>query len=236
VTGSAVAITHVPFEDLGSVAEVLAERQFSVQTLDACTADLAAFEFRRPDLLVVLGGPIGAYETDAYPFLTPEILGIRRRLEARLPTLGICLGAQLMAVALGGAVRPGNRGKEIGWSSLSDGADAAACPALSELFAPGVQVLHWHGDTFDVPPGAAHLAATVRYPNQAFAMGHHALALQFHPEVQAAALERWYVGHACELGAARIDVAQLRADSQRHAPPLQEAARRLWRRWLDAAV
>jgi GMP synthase (glutamine-hydrolysing) len=236
VTGTAVAITHVPFEDLGSLAEVLAEKQFSVQTLDACTSRLSAFDFLGPELLVVLGGPIGAYETDVYPFLTPEIAGLRRRLEARLPTLGICLGAQLMAVALGGAVYPGASGKEIGWSSLTAGAAPAACPAVSELFAAGVQVLHWHGDTFDLPPGAAHLAGSPLYPNQAFAVGSHALALQFHPEVQAADLERWYVGHACELGAARIDVARLRAASQRHAPLLQQAARRLWRRWLDAAV
>jgi GMP synthase (glutamine-hydrolysing) len=236
VTDTAVAITHVPFEDLGSLAEVLAEKQFAVQTLDACTAKLAAFDFLKPRLLVVLGGPISVYETDVYPFLTPEILGIRRRLEARLPTLGICLGAQLMAVALGGTVYPGTSGKEIGWSPITAGPAAAACPAVSELFAPRVQVLHWHGDTFDVPPGAAHLASSQRYPNQAFAVGLHALALQFHPEVQGAALERWYVGHACELGAARINVPELRADAQRHAPLLQEAARRLWRRWLDAAV
>jgi GMP synthase (glutamine-hydrolysing) len=236
VTDEAVAITHVPFEDLGSLAEVLAEKQFSVQTLDACTAKLAAFDFLKPRLLVILGGPIGAYETSVYPFLTPEILGIRRRLEARLPTLGICLGAQLMAVALGGTLYPGTNGKEIGWSSVTAGLEAAACPAVSELFAPGVRVLHWHGDTFEVPPGAAHLASSQQYPNQAFAVGHHALALQFHPEVQAADLERWYVGHACELGAARIDVARLRADSQQQAPLLQQAARRLWRRWLDAAV
>jgi GMP synthase (glutamine-hydrolysing) len=236
VTAAAVAITHVPFEDLGSLADVLAEKQFCVQTVDACTSNLAAFDFLKPDLLVVLGGPIGAYETDVYPFLTPEISGIKRRLEARLPTLGICLGAQLMAVALGGAVYPGKNGKEIGWSAIGAGAEAASCPAVSELFAPGVQVLHWHGDTFDVPPGATHLAISGLYPNQAFAVGSHALALQFHPEVQAADLERWYVGHACELGAARIDVAKLRADSQRHAPVLQETARRLWRRWLDAAV
>jgi len=236
VTGAALAITHVPFEDMGAWAEALAEKQFTVQSIDACTAKLAALDFLKPDLLVVLGGPIGAYETEVYPFLSTEIVGIRRRLEARLATLGICLGAQLMAVALGGAVYPGRSGKEIGWSSVSPGPQAAACPAVSELFAPGVQVLHWHGDTFDVPPGAAHLAVSRAYPNQAFAVGHHALALQFHPEVQAAALERWYVGHACELGAARIDVAQLREDSRRHAPLLQEAARRLWRRWLDAAV
>ena len=158
---------------------------------------------------------------------------IRRRLQARLPTLGICLGAQLTAAALGAAVYAGNNGKEIGWAPLLAGADAGASPAVLELLAPGVQVLHWHGDTFDLPAGAAHLAATARYANQAFAVGRHALGLQFHPEVQAAALERWYVGHACELSAARIDIPQLRAAAERHAPALQDAARRCWRRWLD---
>ena len=229
----AVAITHVPFEDLGSLAGVLAERNFSVHIVDACTADLRSLDPLAADLLVVLGGPIGVYETDLYPFLVAERELIRRRLQARLPTLGICLGAQLMAAALGAAVYAGNNGKEIGWAPLLAGADAAAVPAVLELLAPGVQVLHWHGDTFDLPAGAAHLAATARYANQAFAVGRHALGLQFHPEVQAAALERWYVGHACELSAARIDIPQLRAEAERHAPALQEAARRCWRRWLD---
>jgi GMP synthase (glutamine-hydrolysing) len=232
---NAVAISHVPFEDLGSLAGVLAERQFAVQTLDACTAQLQIFDPLAPDLLVVLGGPIGVYETVLYPFLARELEAIRRRLQAHLPTLGICLGAQLMAAALGAAVYAGSNGKEIGWAPLSAGADAAACPAMAELLAPGVQVLHWHGDTFDLPAGAAHLAASARYANQAFAVDQYALGLQFHPEVQAAALERWYVGHACELGAARIDIPQLRAAAARHAPGLQQAGRRFWHCWLDAA-
>jgi GMP synthase (glutamine-hydrolysing) len=231
----AVAITHVPFEDLGSLAAVLGERNYAVQTVDACTADLQDLDPLAPDLLVVLGGPIGVYETDRYPFLSGELELIRRRVQSRLPTLGICLGAQLLAAALGAAVYPGRNGKEIGWAPLSAGADAANCPAMAELLAPGVQVLHWHGDTFDLPAGASHLAATGRYINQAFAAGPHALGLQFHPEVQAAALERWYVGHACELGAARVDIPQLRADAVRHAPALAAAARRFWRCWLDTA-
>jgi GMP synthase (glutamine-hydrolysing) len=231
----AVAMTHVAFEDLGSLAEVLAERGFSIQVLDACTAPRATFDELDAELLIVLGGPISAYESDVYPFLVGEIELIRRRLKARLPTLGICLGAQLMARALGAAVYPGGNGKEIGWAGVIPGSNAAACPAISELFGAGIAVLHWHGDTFDLPPGAAHLAASGRYPNQAYALGTHALALQFHPEVTAPALERWYVGHACELAAAGIDVPQLRADSARHAPSLQEPARRLWRRWLQDA-
>jgi GMP synthase (glutamine-hydrolysing) len=232
---NALAISHVPFEDPGSLGEVLRERGFALQMLDACTADPQAFAALNPDLLVVMGGPIGAYESQAYPFLVGEIALLRRRLQARLPTLGICLGAQLMAAALEAAVYPGTHGKEIGWAPLLAARDAAACPALEELLAPGMNVLHWHGDTFDLPAGAAHLAATTQYSHQAFALGASILALQFHPEVAATALERWYVGHACELAAARIDVPQLRAASARHAPLLQQAARRFWSRWLDAA-
>jgi GMP synthase (glutamine-hydrolysing) len=232
---SAIAITHVPFEDLGSLTGVLAERGFSVQTVDACTAAGPTLAALNPDLLVVLGGPIGAYETDIYPFLAEEIDLLRRRLQSRLPTLGICLGAQLMTVALGAAVYPGRNGKEIGWAPISAGSDAAACPAVAELCASQLEVLHWHGDTFDLPPGAAHLATSARYANQAYSIGQHALALQFHPEVGAAALERWYVGHACELGVAGMNIAQLRAASAQHAPPLEQAARRLWRRWLSDA-
>lgn len=232
---TAVALSHVAFEDLGSLAPVLEERGFTIRAVDACTADLPGLDPLGPDLLVVLGGPVGVYETQTYPFLSAEIALIRRRLQARRPLIGICLGAQLMAAALGAAVYPGKNGKEIGWSPISAGPEAGACPAIAELLAPAVQVLHWHGDTFDLPPGSAHVAATTQYPHQGFVLGAQALALQFHPEVQAAALERWYVGHACELAGARIDIARLRADSVRYTTELLPASRRFWRRWLDAA-
>ncbi len=166
MTRNAVAMTHVPFEDLGSLAGVLAERGFSVQSLDACTVPLDTLGSLTADLLVVMGGPIGAYETDVYPFLVAEIELIRRRVQAGLPTLGICLGAQLLAAALGAGVYPGQNAKEIGWAPISAGIDAASCPAMAELLAPGVAVLHWHGDTFDIPAGATHLAldCAVRQP------------------------------------------------------------------------
>ncbi len=231
---TALALTHVPFEDLGSLAQELSIRDYAVRIVDASTADLRAVDAFAPDLLIVLGGPIGVYETEAYPFLQRELQLLRARLARNAPTLGICLGAQLMAAALGARVYPGQQGKEIGWAGLTPGAAAAACPAIAELLIPNLPVLHWHGDTFDLPPGAAHLAASAQYPNQAWSIGENILALQFHPEVLTAGLERWYVGHAAELAGARINVPRLRRDGQAFGPALQAAAGPFWRRWLDA--
>jgi GMP synthase (glutamine-hydrolysing) len=230
---TALALTHVPFEDLGSLAEVLSARDYEVRIVDACTADLESVDALAPTLLIVLGGPISVYETEVYPFLHRELELLRQRLALNAPTLGICLGAQLMAAALGARVYPGVQGKEIGWAALAPGADATACPAMAELLIPDLPVLHWHGDTFDLPPGAAHLAASARYPNQAWSLGAGILALQFHPEVLTLALERWYVGHACELAAAQVDVARLRSDGRTFGAALYNAARRFWSRWLD---
>src|SRR5882757_5976683 len=98
---SVTALRHVAFEDLGSLEEIFAARQWPVTYIEAAVADWANFDPLAPDLLVVLGGPIGVNDVAAYPFLKPEIAAIKRRLEADKPTLGICLGAQLVASALG---------------------------------------------------------------------------------------------------------------------------------------
>jgi GMP synthase (glutamine-hydrolysing) len=231
-----LAIQHVAFEDLGSLGHEFALRAYSVQTVEASTPQFETLDLLAPELVVVLGGPIGVYEKDAYPFLKPEIDGLRGRLVRRLPTLGICLGAQLMAAALGAQVYPGKHGKEIGWSALRPGDSFGACPAIASLFAPDVQVLHWHGDTFDLPTGASHLASSELYPNQAWSLGERILALQFHPEVTADGLERWYVGHSCELAAAGMDIARLRAAGRKLEPAMYAAAQGFFRSWLDAAI
>lgn len=225
----AVIIRHLAFEDLGSLAPALSAAGYAVHYLeagvDALDAAVAA------DLLVVLGGPIGVYEDELYPFLRDELALIRNRLQAGRPVLGICLGAQLMAAALGARVYAGH-GKEIGWSAITP--IAAEDNVLAPLFAAGVQVLHWHGDTFDLPAGVRHLAASALYPHQAFAVGRHGLALQFHPEILGRNVERWLIGHACELGQAKLDIAALRAASQQQAPALERAAAQLWQDWLQA--
>lgn len=228
-------ITHVPFEGPGTLGEALVRAGFELRTWDASTDDLAAFDPMQPDLLVVMGGPIGVYEQCAYPFLRDEIRLLSERMAARLPTIGICLGAQLMAAALGADVFPGTNGKEIGWTALVPADGATNCPGFGSFLASGVKVLHWHGDTFDLPQGAALLASSPAYQNQAFAVGATVLALQFHPEVTSLELERWFVGHACELAQAGISVARLRADSRENSPALEEAAARFWQQWLAGA-
>ena len=233
---AALVLTHVSFEDAGSLGDELAARGLEVIVADACTVDLTALDTLSPALLVVMGGPIGVYEAGSYPFLQAELSLLAERLQRRLPTLGICLGAQLMAAALGAPVYPGRRGKELGWFTLEPGRDADSCPAMAELLSPPLPVLHWHGDTFDLPREAQHLAATPLYASQAWSVGQTILGLQFHPEVQARTLERWYVGHACELAGARIDVARLREQGRELAPPLYDAARRFFSRWLDGAL
>jgi len=229
--GTALAIRHVPFEDLGSFASPLRERGFAVAYRDAGLDDLGARDLLDADLLIVLGGPIGVYETREYPFLKGEIGMVERRLKAGRPVLGLCLGAQVMAMALGARVYKGKR-KELGWSPLAL-TDAGRKSALAELGAR-TAVLHWHGDTFDLPREAELLASTRLYAHQAFAWRPHALALQFHIETTARGLERWFVGHALEIASTRgVDLSKLRRETRRLAPRLEEKGPRVLEAWLD---
>ena len=230
---TALVIIHVAFEDLGSLGIELTNAGFNTQVIDACTANLRAIHPLDPDLVVVLGGPAGVYEQDAYPFIEVEIELLRSRLAAKRATLGICLGAQLMAAALGARVYPGTHGKELGWGPVHAGSDMGVPSWLAPLTRPELRVLHWHGDTFDLPAGTTRVAETSHYANQGFALGNYALALQFHLEVTVQGLERWYVGHASELGQAGICVRHLREESRTFGPKLETVASQVWRQWLD---
>jgi GMP synthase (glutamine-hydrolysing) len=233
-TPRALVLSHVTFEDLGTLEAPLLARGFDIENVNASQASFPLPQAESCDLLIVLGGPIGVYDDQDYPFLKDEIALIAQRLAARKPILGICLGAQLIAAALGARVCPGKQGPEIGWFPLQSAPNLIPPEWFAPLLAPSLSVFHWHGDTFDLPPGALPMAKSELYAHQAFAIGDCALALQFHPEVTAGGLESWYVGHACELGHAGISAASLRSAASLHAPALEQAATRFWNLWLDS--
>lgn len=225
------AIRHVHFEDLGTLEDVLTEQGVAIRYLEAGVDDLMASGRLGADLLVVLGGPIGAYEEDRYPFLAEELRIIEKRLARGLPTLGICLGAQLMARALGARVYPAPA-KEIGWAPVAL-TDAGMRSPLRHLAGAETPVLHWHGDTFELPQGATLLASTKVCANQAFSWKSAGLAIQFHAEVRPARIERWLIGHACELSAPSMpDLGSLRSDTIKYGPRLQTCARTIFVEWF----
>jgi GMP synthase (glutamine-hydrolysing) len=235
-TRRALVLSHVAFEDLGTLEAPLLERGFEIESVLGATAGFPLPQAESCDLLIVLGGPMGVYEQQAYPFLTDETTQIRQRLAARKPTLGICLGAQLMAAALGARVYPGANGKEIGWFPLQPVPIQAPPAWFAPLLADGLQLFHWHGDTFDLPLGVLPLASSELYANQAFAIDNFALALQFHPEITAPGLESWYEGHAAELTRADISIPTLRSAADQHAPALEVATHHFFNLWLDSVL
>jgi GMP synthase (glutamine-hydrolysing) len=235
-TRHALVLSHIVFEDLGTLEAPLRERGFEIESVVAATAHFPLTQAESCDLLVVLGGPMGVYEQRDFPFLTDEIACMRQRLEARKPVLGVCLGAQLMAAALGARVYPGPHGKEIGWSELQAAPNLAPPEWFSPLLKDGLSVCHWHGDTFDLPPGALHLVSSKLYANQAFSIEDYALALQFHPEVTASGLESWYAGHAKELQGAGISISALRSAAHEHGAALEAATGRFLNLWLDVVL
>lgn len=222
-----VAIRHLPFESLDAWEAPLRER-FELLYRDA--PQEGVLQDLDPDLLVVLGAPLGANDGVDYPFLDDTISLLRERLANNKPTLGICLGAQLMARALGADVQAGDM-PEIGWGKLDLAPDGMLSP-LRHL--DGVPVFHWHSDIFALPERARLLAGTPACAHQAFDLGSNILGLQFHPEVTAKNLETWYVGHHRNLQSPETPgVRVLREESQRHETALREAANACLVQWLD---
>lgn len=221
-------IQHSAFEDTGIFGEVIRDMGWNISVYNGGIDDLSR-PLREANLAIILGGPIGVYETDRYPFLVDELHSLEKRLADNRPTLGICLGAQLVAAALGARVYPGTS-KEIGWGEvhLTTQGHASCIAHLA-----GKNVLHWHGDTFDLPAGAERLASTARYENQAFSYGNNVLAMQFHAEIESSRIEQWLIGHTCELARSEIDVPRLRALSHQLAPHLRSFGTGLLCDWLD---
>ncbi len=225
-----VALRHLAFEDLGLLAPLLQDQGWRIHYYDLGVDELWRLDLGQVDLLVVLGGPIGAEEDERYPFLVEEVRLIRERLATRRPMLGICLGAQLIARALGARVRPMGH-KEIGYApvSLTTPGQHSPLAAIARQ-----AVLHWHGDQFELPDGIQSLATTPLCANQAFMVEQHVMAWQFHLEVDAKRIEQWLVGHTAELAQEQVATQRLRDDSTLHGPALERVLRDVMGRWLAA--
>lgn len=172
----AVILQHHPIEGPGSLTPWLARHTTSLQIIrlyagEECPAAAAV------DLLIVLGGPMSVNDEGEFPWLLAEKAFIRQVIDRQRPVLGICLGSQLIANALGAEVRA-NTEKEIGWLPIEGIAASAALP----FAIPNSTVFHWHGDTFDLPAGAILLARSEACAHQAFCYQEKVLALQFHLE------------------------------------------------------
>jgi GMP synthase (glutamine-hydrolysing) len=180
---------HVPHEILGTLNPLLKRAGFRIRYVN-----FARHPDAQPSLdgyhgLVVLGGPMSVNDTDQFPHLMTELKLIEDAMRRDLPVLGICLGAQLTAKMLGGEVYP-NEEKEIGWYDVSPTEEAQRDPLLGE-FRCTEKIFQWHGDTFDIPRGAVHLAFSELCLNQAFRYGANVYGLQFHLEVDEWMIHRW---------------------------------------------
>ncbi len=192
-----LVIKHIDCEGLGSFEPHLKEMGFIPVTVCGYKGEEIPQSDKEFHALILLGGPIGVYETEKYPFLKEEMILVKNFHESGKAILGICLGAQLIAEALGGKVYKG-MGKEIGWYHINFTAEGRMDPIFSDM--PDTpMVFQWHGDTFELPHGAQRLAFSYMYPNQAFRIKNNIYGIQFHIEVTEDMVSEWMDKYRDEL-------------------------------------
>lgn len=225
----ALVLRHDSAIGLGNLGPVLEAHGYEVVTVDAPHEDVTAIDVLAPDVLVVLGGDEAAYETDRHPYVGHEIELLRQRIAAQAPIFGVCLGAQMLAAALGGRAYRGPR-KEVGWLGVDVTAAGEASPVRH---ARGVRFVQWHGDTFDLPHGVELLATSPAYANQAFRVDDWLLAVQFHPEVTRAIHEEWLAAWGDELPEYGLTVERMRELQVECAPAAESASSAILGEFLD---
>jgi GMP synthase (glutamine-hydrolysing) len=233
----ACVLQHIRCEPPGLFGGLLDDRGFVVQTVELDEGD-ALPDWRQIDLVLAMGGPMGAYDETGHPWLAAEKEWIAAAVRAGTPYLGVCLGAQLLAASLGAEVRPGDT-PEVGVLPVEVTGPGRADPVFGVL---GGQfpALQWHGDTFALPSGAVHLGRSAAYPNQAFRFGEVAYAVQFHVEVTDPMLAEWRLVPAYRasaeavLGAAGFE--QLAAAFTAGRYSMARTAAEMFTAWLDLAA
>jgi GMP synthase (glutamine-hydrolysing) len=225
-------LRHVPHEPAGSLESYLAEAGAEYRYLDLFQEVPRQLPLDQAAALVVMGGPMSVHDVDKYPFLAAEVDWIQQAVRQQLPMLGICLGSQLLAKAIGAKVYP-NGIKEIGWYRLKMLPTTAEDPLFADCETTET-VFQWHGDTFDLPPGAVHLAQSALCKHQAFRAGPCAWGLQFHIEMTPEMVDAWLsepdnCGELAQLD--YLDAAAIRAAAPREFPKMQQLGRRVLSRF-----
>lgn len=224
-----LVIRHTPYEGIAGFRLPVEEAGFTIDRVDVTDPAFATMDLTTPDLVVMMGGPMGVYETAAHPWIVHEVERLAERLAADRPTLGVCLGAQMIAAALGSRVYPGPA-KEVGFAPIALNAAGLSSPVLH---IDRVPVLHWHGDTFDLPEGVELLGSSSLYPHQAYRRGSNLLALQCHPEMGLdPRFDAWLDGSDDYLAQAGTDAVRLRADHDRQGAAATAAGRLMIAEWL----
>lgn len=229
-----LALRHVRHEGPGLLEEIFRERGLVYQVLDLPHEAPRTFQPSQLAGLLVLGGPMNVDDVDHHPFLADEVRWIQQALAAGLPVLGICLGSQLLAKALGAQVYP-NHVKEVGWYKIDWTAEAAD-DALFAGCAASPHVFQWHGDTFDLPQRAVLLATSTLCRQQAFRFGECAYGLQFHIEVTSPMIAQWLEepGNCGELaGLDEIDPQAILAATPDRLAAMTHLGRTALGRWAD---
>ena len=224
-------LQHVACEDLGTIGDALESkgisahyvRSFAGQPVPASMDDAAG--------LIVMGGPMGVYDQPRYPFLQKEMKLIEEALKEEKPLLGVCLGSQLLAAALGAEVKKG-QAKEIGWHPINL-LPAAQGDALWQGVESPFLAYHWHGDIFDLPAGAAPLASSALTSCQAFRYGSNSYGFLFHMEVTQAIISAMIETFAVELQEEGTDGHSIVVQAREHLTRLQTVGHLVFQRWAD---
>jgi len=226
----ALIIRHVPYEGVAGFRAPIETAGYAIDRIDVTDPAFPSLDLREPDLLIMMGGPMGVYEQESHPWIACQLRRLAQRLEADRPTLGVCFGAQMIAAALGADVYPGPV-QEIGFHPVEIHPAGRAGP-LNALVA--VPVLHWHGDTFTLPEGCELLASSHLYEHQAFRRGQNILALQFHAEMgEDPRFDQWLENFGDGINARGQDRHALRADHDEHGPRAVSAGRIMITQWLE---
>jgi GMP synthase (glutamine-hydrolysing) len=228
-------LCHKSQRDAGAFESMLQNRNADVEVRLAFDEGIKDVDPKTHDLTIFMGGPMGAYQADLFPYLNDEVDYIQKRLELNKPYLGVCLGGQLMARAMGAENYPGKSGKEIGWHKIAVN-DAGMKTPVKHLDASVTPMMQWHGDTFDLPKEATLLASSDLYKNQAFSYGEKALGFQCHPEVTNTNIELWLALGQSELQQVGLNVELLREQTKENLPVLDRQRTLFFNEWLDTVM